>query len=62
MLVQAPAKLRDAFTSNRQPGSVRMTAIYSPEDGETDRIRRSLEPLAPLAMQRYTVSGIQSLV
>jgi hypothetical protein len=37
-------------------------AIYSPEDGETDRIRQSLEPLAPLAMQRYTVSGIQSLV
>jgi len=37
-------------------------AIYSPEDRETDRIRQSLETLAPLAMRRYTATGIQSLV
>ena len=51
----------DKYIQQAQEGAG-FLAIYSPEDSETDRIRQSLQPLAPLAMQRYTVSGIQSLV
>ena len=37
-------------------------AIYSPEDGESERIRQLFEPFGPVAIQRYMAWGIQRLI
>jgi len=37
-------------------------AVYSPEDGESERILQLFEPFGPVAIQRYMAWGIQSLI